>query len=107
MAAATLLELQTAISDGGLKNRVAAALCRTAVSIKYEAVETPNHTNRIVWAKSVLATDANAIAGQVMKYVVAAYNADHASDDLASLLAMSDVQVQDYCNAAADIFAGV
>ena len=105
MAAATLSDLQTAISDGGLRNRVVAALCKTAVAIKFEGVETPNHTNRIAWAKAVLSSDANTIAGQVIKYVVAAYNADHANDDSTALLAMTDTQVQDYCNAAADIFA--
>lgn len=107
MAAATLLDLQTAITDGGLRNRIQAAICKAAVNINFEDPGTANHTNRFAWAKSVLVGDPNTIAQQAEKYVVAAYNADHPSDDLPTLLAMTDTQLQNYVNAAAAVLAGL
>lgn len=106
MAAATLLDLQTIITDGGTRNRVVAALCRTAVSISYEAAETANHTARVTFAHTILTSDANTIAGQVVKYVVAACAANNAGFDAAAITGMSDASLQSYVDAAVSLLAG-
>lgn len=105
MAAATLADLQTIINDGATRNRVVAALCRTAVSISYEAVETTNHTARVAFAHTILTSDANTIAGQVVKYVVAAYAASNTGADLTAITGMSDSVLQSYVDAAVTLLA--
>ena len=107
MAAATLLELQTAITDGGLRNRIQAALCKTAVSINFEGAGAEHHTERFLLAGNILKGDINSYAAQALKYVVAGYTSDHPTDDLATLLAMTDSQLQNYVDAAAGVLAGL
>lgn len=101
----TLLELQSALQDGGLRNRVEAACCKAAVAINYEAGDTVNHTARYAWARSVLQGSQTA-AANVVRYVCAAYYADHPADPLANLTGMIDSSLQSYVDAAANLFAG-
>jgi hypothetical protein len=106
MAAASLSDLQTIINDGGMKNRIVAALSKTAVNIKYEAVDTANHTARLAFARTILTSDANSIAGQAIKYVIAAYALSNPAAETATILAMSDSDLQSYVDAAVSVFAG-
>lgn len=53
---ATLLELHDLLhSDGDLWRKAEIAAIISAVGVKYEAVNTPNHTARVAWADAVLA----------------------------------------------------
>jgi trehalose-6-phosphatase len=55
-------------SDGDLWRRVEVAAFRTACDIINEDTATPNHTNRVIWAKQALANPAAKAAE--MKYAV-------------------------------------
>ena len=68
---ATLTELQSLLGDPALKDKVKAAVVKTAVSVAFEAPETANHAGRLAWAKGAL-DDPNGTAEKVTRYVVAA-----------------------------------
>ena len=50
---ATLLELRQFFGNGKLQNKIEAACILAARTIQLEAVDTPNHANRLLWAKNV------------------------------------------------------
>lgn len=106
MAAATLSDLHDAQEDGGLRNRVTAALSKSAFNVKNEDVGTPNHTKRFAWAKDVLVNNATN-AANVTRYVVAAYAASNPTFDATTILAISDTDLQAQVDACIDLFAGV
>ena len=103
---ATLADLQTIINDGGMKNRIVGALSRTAVNINNEGGAVTNHTARLAFAKTILTGDANAVAGQVVKYVIGAYNLANPGNDVSQILVMDDATLQSYVDASVNVFAG-
>ena len=52
---ASYLELRTLFSDTGLRNKVSVAAIVAAETIKNELDTTPNHANRLIWAKQAFA----------------------------------------------------
>ena len=97
---ATLAELNTLINDGTLNEKVRGAVIKAAVAVKFEATDTPNHANRLKWAKAAL-NDPIGTATRTARYVVAA----NAAETLATIAALSDTLIQDHTNASVDIFA--
>lgn len=97
---ATLTELQSLLNAPELRDKVRAAVVKTAVSIRFESDSTPNHAARLVWAKACLA-DPNGKAEQVVRYVVGA-NAALTHEQITGL---SDADIQSHTDAAADVFA--
>jgi len=103
MAAATLEDLHSILTDNDVQNRCRAAMTRTAVNIKNEGSEAPNHGARLALAKSWL-SDVNGGADDVQKYVVAAYAIANASASKDDILAMSDAVLQSHVDASVDVF---
>lgn len=101
---ATLAELNSVMGEPTLNEKIRGAVLMAAVAIKFESAETENHANRILWAATAL-NDPNGVANDVQKYVVAAKNADTPSVSAAALVALSDTDIQNYTNAAVNIFA--
>jgi hypothetical protein len=85
-------------SDGDLWRRVEVAAFRAACDIINEATTTPNHTNRIIWAKQVLADPAAKAAE--MKYAVLQNATVRAAGNNAA-----DSDVQYVVNSVIDSFA--
>lgn len=97
---ATLAELQTVMGDPILKDKCRAAAIKTAVSVVFESDQTPNHANRLKWAKQSL-SDPVGMAEKVVRYVVAA----RASDTLAQISALDDATIQANVDASLAVFA--
>mgnify|MGYP006969367647 CR=1 FL=1 len=97
---ATYAELKTLESDGPLQNLVEIAIWVAAEKISDEDDQTPNHTNRLKWAKSALRDPAGA-KDDFLRYLLAAER----DQSLATIQAVTDSAVQTRVDAAVDIFA--
>lgn len=97
---ATYDELLQANANTGLVNKVRVAVVVSATNIMTEADATPNHANRMLWAKTVFADPA--LAGQKMMWPVLAQNKSLA---LAAITGASDADVQGAVDAAVNVFA--
>lgn len=97
---ATYQELFDLANESSLRNRIAVACLIAAEAIRIENVNTTNHANRLLWAKSAF-TDYRG-AGERMLPAVLAQNA---SLTKAQLLAATDAAMQTAVNNAVDVFA--
>jgi hypothetical protein len=97
---ATYDELLSAAGDTGLLNKVRMACVVAATTIMTESDSVTNHTNRLLWAKSVF--DDTAAAGAKMMWPVLAQNK---AFTLAQITGADDATVQTAVNAAVNVFA--
>lgn len=97
---ATLAELWTLMESAPLKEKVSSACLVAAEAIRVEDSETPNHANRVKWAKAVLKDHVQA-GDDMLKAVLAA----NAAVALASISGASDAAIQTAVNNAVNIFA--
>ena len=93
---AELFELR---GDSTLRNQVAVAMLIAAETIRGEDGATPNHANRLLWAKDVF--EGTQAAGNMLAAVLAA-NKDAAVPDIRSA---SDATIQTNVSEAVDLFA--
>lgn len=97
---ATYLELFDFRSNSSIVNRVAVACVIAADLIRQEAGATPNHANRIIWAKQVL-ENPESIARNVLWGVLAA----NKNATPAQITAATDETIQTAVNNIVDLFA--
>ena len=97
---ATYEELYGLWHESGLKNKVTVAVVVAAETIQGEDVGTPNHANRLIWARQTF--ESPAIAADAMFRVILAVNKDIA---VGTILAASDASIQAAVDAAVDTFA--
>ncbi len=97
---ATYAELLTASANDALRQKVRVACIIAAETVRSEAEATPNHANRMLWAKSVFMNPE--AEGNRMLWAVLAQNKAAA---LAAILAASDAIVQTNVDAAINVFA--
>lgn len=98
---ATYSELLILASNEALFNKVRVACWVAADTVRAEPDTTPNHANRIKWAKSVFENPDK--VAQDMVYAVLAQNKDATA---ASITGASDAQVQAAVDNAVDVFSG-
>lgn len=97
---ATYDELLSANANTGLVNKVRVAVVVAATSIMTESDTTPNHANRLLWAKTVFSDPAE--AGARMMWPVLAQNR---ASTLAQITGAADAAVQMAVDAAVNVFA--
>lgn len=97
---ATYAELLTLKGDQALLNKVRVAVWVAAYNIVGEAINTPNHPNRLVWAKKVF-TDEIEAANAMLVPVLAA----NKGFTVAQINGATDTAVQDAVNLVVDTFA--
>lgn len=97
---ATYDELLQANANTALVNKVRVAVVVAATGVMTEADTTPNHANRLLWAKTVFANPAD--AGQRMMWPVLAQNR---ASTLAQITGATDAAVQTAVDAAVNVFA--
>ena len=97
---ATYAELIIASQNGTLTDKIKVACFIAAEVVRTEVGTTPNHTNRLLWAKQVYADPSR--ESTRMTWAVLAQNA---AQTLAAITGASDSAVQTAVNAAVDVFA--
>lgn len=97
---ATLSQLWGLMTHADLTQKVSAACIVAAEAIRVESDATPNHANRLKWAKKVMQDHVSAGA-DMLKAVLAA----NAAATEAQIIAASDSTIQDAVSAAVNIFA--
>lgn len=97
---ATYAELNGEYSDGNLFIKVKVACFIAASAVTAEVNTTPNHTNRLLWAKLVY-EDPDREARRMLWAVLAANQAQ----TLATIQGATDAQVQTAVNSTIDVFA--
>lgn len=97
---ATYDELLTAITNDPLTRKVRWAVVMAAESVRLEAINTPNHANRLIWAKAAY-SDPDTVAARMI-YPVLAQNA---AQPIATITGATDAIVQTAVNNAIDVFA--
>ena len=101
---ATLAEITT-LFEGGvdaelLEAKISAQCLKTAEAIRVELDTTPNHANRLIWAKQCFQN--HKVKGEEMFPALIAANASAA---LSAILGASDGTIATNVDAAVDIFA--
>lgn len=97
---ATYSELYDLWYESTLKNRVIVATIVTAETIQGEDAGTPNHANRLAWAKQAFESPV-AIADAMFRVILAA-NKDATQE---AILNATDASIQASVDAAVDTFA--
>jgi hypothetical protein len=97
---ATYFELLQAAENVNLRNRIRVAVVVAAELVRTEAGATPNHANRLIWAKQVF-TDPEPVADRMVNAVLA----QNRAATLAAIIGADDATVQTAVNAAVDVFA--
>jgi hypothetical protein len=97
---ATYVELLSASQNPNLADRVKVACVIAAETIRVEVGTTPNHANRLLWAKGVF-VDPSTSAARMLWAVLA----QNAGVPLATIIGASDATVQNAVNGAVDVFA--
>ena len=97
---ATYLELFSAASDSDLQDKMVAATVIAAIDINNELTATPNHANRLIWAKQAL-SNPRAKAQEMLQAVIAI----NKSATLAQILTAADTAIQTNVDATVDLFA--
>ena len=97
---ATYDEILLAHANTSLVNKVRVATVVAATDIMLEADTVPNHSSRLIWAKTVFADPA--IAGARMMWPVLAQNK---AFTLAQITGADDATVQTAVNSAVNVFA--
>lgn len=98
---ATYTELFDLADNNILLDRVSVAITIAADTVLNEIESTPNHANRVIWAKGAF-SNPKAQAKAFLAAVLAANN----GADVATIQAVTDTQIQNNVNAAIDVFAG-
>lgn len=93
-------ELYSLWHESDLKNKVAVAVVVAAEIIQDEVETTPNHANRLIWAKEAL--ESTASKTDPMYRIVLAENRDMT---MAQILGASDTAIQNAVDGAVDLFA--
>ena len=97
---ATYLELRSLFRHGELRNRIEVACIITAEAIRVEDANTPNHDNRLIWAKAAF-NSTTSIRDGMLKALLAA-NKD---EDVATITGVADSALQTLVNAIVNMFA--
>lgn len=97
---ATYAEIASLIGETNLQNKVAVACIIAAEAIRTESDQTPNHTNRLLWARQAN-RDPQGTARQVMPSLLA----QNAGFTLAQIQGATDAAIQTAVNNAINIFA--
>ena len=97
---ATYNELFSLMQNSGLRNKIAVAVGVSADGIRTESDATPNHANRLIWAKSAFEQPMHA-AEQVLWSVIIA-NKDAS---VAQIQGATDAAIQSNVDAVIDLFA--
>lgn len=97
---ATYAELLTASADAGLKDKIRVACVVAAETVRGEASNVANHTERLKWAKQVFASPEN--ESNRMIWAVLAQNR---TATLAQITGASDATVQSAVDVAVNVFA--
>ena len=97
---ATHKELFSLWHESELRNLVTVAVVVAAEEVWIEDSGTPNHANRLLWAKATLESPAS-VAGAMFRLVLAV-NKDATKE---AILDASDASIQSAVNAAVDMFA--
>ena len=100
MAAYTEL-LDIATQDIGLRLRIKVACIVACDVIRSEPDSTPNHENRVRWARATLANPDTATG-----YMVLAVLAQNRAASVVQIKNATDAEVQTAVNAAVDLLAG-
>lgn len=95
-----LLDIATTVTGNALKRKIQVAIVVACDTIRSEAEATPNHTNRMKWAISVLQNPA-AMTDRML-WAVLAQNKSVAA---ASIIAASDASVQTAVDNAVNLMA--
>jgi len=95
---ATYNELYSLWHETGLKNRVTVAMVIAAETIQSEAPATPNHANRLIWARQAFE---NPVADGMFRVILAANKAATREQ----ILGATDTSIQAAVDAAVDTFA--
>ena len=97
---ATYGELYSLWHESALKNKVTVAVIVAAETIQGEDPVTPNHANRLVWARQ--AFEVTVDIANTMFRVILAVNKDASKE---AILNATDVSIQVAIDAAVDTFA--
>lgn len=97
-----LLDFYSGTASAALKKRIRVAVLVAVDVIRTEATSTPNHANRMVWAKKVL--DNYEVEADKMVWAALVQNR---AATIAQIGAADDATVQVAVNAAVDLLAGV
>ena len=97
---ATYSELFVLLDNSDLQDKTAVAVIIAAKSIGTEAEATPNHANRVLWARGAF-ENPRAVAVVMLRAVLAA----HAGLTVAQITSATDAQLQTAVDAAVDTFA--
>ena len=97
---ATYEELLTAESNDNLNRKVRVAVIIAAETVRTEDVATPNHADRLLWAKAVFQSPSTEASRMV--WAVLAQNKDAT---FAQIVGASDASVQTAVDAAVAVFA--
>lgn len=97
---ATYAELLTAANDTALNDKIRVACVVAAEQVRGESAATPNHVERLKWARTVFSSPSS--EAQRMLWAVLAQNR---AATLAQITGASDAAVQTAVDAAVDVFA--
>ena len=97
---ATYKELRDLFSHDALRNKVEVACVVAAEAIRAEDAGTPNHANRLIWARRAFQNPATIRDTMLMTLLAA--NKDAAVEIIASA---TDAVIQGRVDAAVDLFA--
>lgn len=97
---ATYAELYDLRSNSDLRNKVLVACAVAAELIRLEAGATPNHANRLLWAKQVFANP-DPVAATMLQAVLA----QNRTLTSAQIVGASDAAIQTAVNNAVDVLA--
>jgi hypothetical protein len=98
---ATLVELDLLIGDPTLQSKMKGAVLIAAYTVQTESAATPNHANRLIWARSAF-QDPGTMARDMLPAVLGANNAF----TVAQITGASDAAIVTAVEAAIDIIAG-
>lgn len=99
---ATYQELLSASENETLNKKIRVACWVAADIVRAESNATPNHANRMLWAREVF-RNPNTVAQQMITAVLA----QNRAATQAAILAADDATVQTAVNNAIDLLAGV
>ena len=97
---ATYDELRTLFGDDPLRNKIEVAVIVAAEAIRGEDANTPNHDNRLVWAKQAFDNPQGAATKMLMALLAANKDAT-----VAQIQSATDEAIQTKVDAAVDVFA--
>ncbi len=97
---ATYIELRSLFANSPLKNRIEVACIIAAETIRNEEVGTPNHANRLIWAKKAFVQLAT-----IRDQMLMALLASNKTASIAAITGILDEALQTLVDDAVDIFA--